>query len=99
MDEVLATGIGSRRRTRQPGSGSHRARKPSRTQPRGGKFDGVLARLVGWRALHSIFATGYETHAPIVVVHWWNEEAAAFLWRGRVGRVGRWRAPIQGQRD
>ncbi len=48
------------------------------TQPTGGKFDGVLGVLAALEALRVLVEAGYETHAPIEVVNWTNEEGARF---------------------
>jgi N-carbamoyl-L-amino-acid hydrolase len=48
------------------------------TQPTGGKFDGVLGVLAALEALRILHEVGYETHAPIEVVNWTNEEGARF---------------------
>jgi N-carbamoyl-L-amino-acid hydrolase len=48
------------------------------TQPTGGKFDGVLGVLAALEALRILVEAGYETHAPIEVVNWTNEEGSRF---------------------
>jgi beta-ureidopropionase / N-carbamoyl-L-amino-acid hydrolase len=48
------------------------------TQPTGGKFDGVLGVLAAVEALRTMVEAGYETHAPIEVVNWTNEEGSRF---------------------
>jgi N-carbamoyl-L-amino-acid hydrolase len=48
------------------------------TQPTGGKFDGVLGVLAGLEALRTLHQAGYETHAPILLCNWTNEEGARF---------------------
>ena len=48
------------------------------TQPTGGKFDGVLGVLAALEAMRTLCAAGYETHAPIEIVNWTNEEGARF---------------------
>ncbi|MET0445946.1 MAG: Zn-dependent hydrolase [Pseudorhodoplanes sp.] len=48
------------------------------TQPTGGKFDGVLGVLSALEALRTLHAAGYETHAPIEVVNFTNEEGSRF---------------------
>ena len=48
------------------------------TQPTGGKFDGVLGVLGALEALRTMVEMGYETHAPVVVVNWTNEEGSRF---------------------
>src|SRR5262245_4788985 len=48
------------------------------TQPTGGKFDGVLGVLAALEAARTLVEAGYETHAPIEVVNWTNEEGSRF---------------------
>jgi len=48
------------------------------TQPTGGKFDGVLGVLAALEALRTLHAAGYETHAPIEVANFTNEEGSRF---------------------
>jgi len=48
------------------------------TQPTGGKFDGVLGVLAALEALRTLHEAGYQTHAPIEVVNWTNEEGSRF---------------------
>jgi beta-ureidopropionase / N-carbamoyl-L-amino-acid hydrolase len=48
------------------------------TQPTGGKFDGVLGVLGALEALRTLQASGYQTHAPIEVVNFTNEEGSRF---------------------
>jgi beta-ureidopropionase / N-carbamoyl-L-amino-acid hydrolase len=48
------------------------------TQPTGGKFDGVLGVLGALEALRALVEAGYETHAPIEVINWTNEEGSRF---------------------
>jgi beta-ureidopropionase / N-carbamoyl-L-amino-acid hydrolase len=48
------------------------------TQPTGGKFDGVLGVLGALEVMKTLHAAGYETHAPIAVVNWTNEEGSRF---------------------
>ena len=48
------------------------------TQPTGGKFDGVLGVLSALEAMRTLVEAGYETHAPIEIVNWTNEEGSRF---------------------
>ena len=48
------------------------------TQPTGGKFDGVLGVLAGLECLRTLHAADYETHAPVMLVNWTNEEGSRF---------------------
>jgi N-carbamoyl-L-amino-acid hydrolase len=48
------------------------------TQPTGGKFDGVLGVLGALEVMRTLHETGYETHAPIEIVNWTDEEGSRF---------------------
>lgn len=48
------------------------------TQPSGGRFDGVLGVLAALEVLRTLVDAGYETHAPLEVVNWTNEEGSRF---------------------
>jgi len=48
------------------------------TQPTGGRFDGVLGVLAALEAVRTLVEAGYETHAPIEIVNWTNEEGSRF---------------------
>jgi N-carbamoyl-L-amino-acid hydrolase len=48
------------------------------TQPTGGKFDGVLGVLAALETARTLVEAGYETHCPIEVVNWTNEEGSRF---------------------
>ncbi len=48
------------------------------TQPTGGKFDGVIGVLAGLEVLRTLNDAGIETHAPIEVIDWTNEEGSRF---------------------
>jgi beta-ureidopropionase / N-carbamoyl-L-amino-acid hydrolase len=48
------------------------------TQPTGGKFDGVLGVLGGLEVLKTLSDLGYDTHAPLLLVNWTNEEGSRF---------------------
>ena len=48
------------------------------TQPTGGKFDGVLGVLAALEVMRTLVEAGYETHAPLELVNWTNEEGARF---------------------
>ncbi len=48
------------------------------TQPTGGKFDGVLGVLGALEAMRTLVDMGYETHAPIMIANWTNEEGSRF---------------------
>ena len=46
------------------------------TQPKGGRFDGVLGVLGGLEVVRALNDAGLETDRPIVIVNWTNEEGA-----------------------
>ncbi len=48
------------------------------TQPTGGKFDGVIGVLAGLEVLRTLNDSGIETHAPIELIDWTNEEGSRF---------------------
>jgi beta-ureidopropionase / N-carbamoyl-L-amino-acid hydrolase len=48
------------------------------TQPTGGKFDGVLGVLGGLEVFKTLSDLGYDTHAPLLLVNWTNEEGSRF---------------------
>jgi N-carbamoyl-L-amino-acid hydrolase len=48
------------------------------TQPTGGKFDGILGVLGGLEVMRTLHDLGYETHAPLMLVNWTNEEGSRF---------------------
>lgn len=55
-------------------SGSH-----TDTQPFGGRFDGALGVLAAFEALETFEDAGLETHRPVEVAIWNNEEGARFM--------------------
>ena len=76
VDEVgnmFATRVGRRKDMPPIAMGSHLD-----TQPTGGKFDGVLGVLGALEALRTLVDMGYETHAPIMIANWTNEEGSRF---------------------
>ena len=74
MGNMFARRPGTRRNDLPPiAMGSHLD-----TQPTGGKFDGVLGVLAALEAMRTLVAAGYDTHAPIEIVNWTNEEGARF---------------------
>ncbi|OTG84184.1 Zn-dependent hydrolase [Acinetobacter sp. ANC 4558] len=48
------------------------------TQPKGGRFDGIYGVLAGLEVLYSLHETAIETHHPIELAVWMNEEGARF---------------------
>ncbi|NIO05293.1 MAG: hydantoinase/carbamoylase family amidase [Proteobacteria bacterium] len=77
------------------------------SQPRGGRFDGILGVMGALEVLRTIHDRGVETERPIVIVDWTNEEGSRFapamvgsgVWAGKLER--NWvygRTDIQGKR-
>ncbi|KAI8656428.1 M20-dimer domain-containing protein [Fusarium sp. Ph1] len=62
------------------------------TQPRGGRYDGILGVLAGVEILNVLKDHGIETEFPVGVVNWTNEEGARFpiimvasgVWAGKI---------------
>ncbi|KAI1761489.1 amidase [Hypoxylon sp. FL1150] len=62
------------------------------TQPRGGRYDGILGVLSGVEMLQVLDDHAIETEFPVGVVNWTNEEGARFpiimvasgVWAGRI---------------
>ncbi|WP_348766925.1 Zn-dependent hydrolase [uncultured Salinisphaera sp.] len=48
------------------------------TQPKGGRFDGVLGVLAALEAVRTLNENEIETRAPIEIANWTNEEGARF---------------------
>ena len=48
------------------------------TQPRGGKFDGVLGVLGALEVMRTLQEAAYETNAPVEIINWTNEEGTRF---------------------
>lgn len=68
-------------------TGSH-----SDSQPRGGKFDGMLGIIAGLEIVHSLQDHDIELERDLVVINWTNEEGARFspgctgsgVWAGKL---------------
>jgi beta-ureidopropionase / N-carbamoyl-L-amino-acid hydrolase len=76
VDEVgnmFATRPGKRKDILPIAMGSHLD-----TQPTGGKFDGVLGVLGPLEVFRTLNDMGYESHAPLMIVNWTNEEGSRF---------------------
>lgn len=48
------------------------------TQPKGGRYDGILGVNSALEVLRTVHDAGYKTYAPLCVVDWTNEEGARF---------------------
>jgi N-carbamoyl-L-amino-acid hydrolase len=64
------------------------------SQPKGGRFDGILGVMGALEVLRTIEENGVETERPIVIVDWTNEEGSRFspamvasgVWAGAIER-------------
>ncbi|MBW2613710.1 MAG: hydantoinase/carbamoylase family amidase, partial [Deltaproteobacteria bacterium] len=64
------------------------------SQPKGGRFDGILGVMGPLEALRTIHENNIETERPIVIVDWTNEEGSRFapamvssgVWSGALDR-------------
>ncbi|KAK1255636.1 hypothetical protein MKX07_007895 [Trichoderma sp. CBMAI-0711] len=62
------------------------------TQPRGGRYDGILGVVAAIEVLRTFEDNGYQTHHDVGVVNWTNEEGARFpksmmasgVWAGKI---------------
>jgi acetylornithine deacetylase/succinyl-diaminopimelate desuccinylase-like protein len=48
------------------------------TQPKGGKYDGILGVNSALEVLRTVHVAGLKTYAPLCIVNWTNEEGARF---------------------
>jgi len=48
------------------------------SQPRGGRFDGVLGVMGMLEVMRTLRDQNVETHRPVVIVNWTNEEGSRF---------------------
>ena len=64
------------------------------SQPKGGRFDGILGVMGPLEVLRTLHENGIETERPIVIVDWTNEEGSRFapamvasgVWAGALDR-------------
>jgi N-carbamoyl-L-amino-acid hydrolase len=77
------------------------------SQPKGGRFDGILGVMGALEVLRTFNDNGVETDRPIIIVDWTNEEGTRFapamvgsgVWTGKLGRDWVYgRVDIQGKR-
>lgn len=73
MGNMFATRSGNKGDIAPVTAGSHLD-----TQPHGGKFDGVYGVLAALEVIRTLNDHGIETHAPVEIVNWTNEEGARF---------------------
>ncbi|KAG6005663.1 hypothetical protein E4U21_007779 [Claviceps maximensis] len=68
------------------------------TQPRGGRYDGILGVLAALEVLRTLNDAGYQTHLDVGVINWTNEEGARFpksmvssgVWAGKIPLEEAW---------
>lgn len=73
MGSIFATRGGENNSLPPIGLGSHLD-----TQPKGGRYDGILGVNCALEVLRTIHDNDYETYAPVCIVDWTNEEGARF---------------------
>lgn len=64
------------------------------SQPRGGRFDGILGVMGALEVMRTLHDSGVETERPLVIVDWTNEEGSRFapamvasgVWAGALER-------------
>ncbi|XWW94526.1 hypothetical protein V2A60_002469 [Cordyceps javanica] len=68
------------------------------TQPRGGRYDGILGVVAAVEVMRTLKDHDYETHSDVGVVNWTNEEGARFpvsmmasgVWAGKIPLETAW---------
>ncbi|KAK7218007.1 hypothetical protein V2G26_006010 [Clonostachys chloroleuca] len=68
------------------------------TQPRGGRYDGILGVVAAVEVLRTMEENGYQTQYDVGIVNWTNEEGARFpksmvssaVWAGDIPIVNAW---------
>ncbi|KAF9871313.1 beta-alanine [Colletotrichum karsti] len=68
------------------------------TQPRGGRYDGILGVLAAVEVMRTLKENGYKTQYDVGIVNWTNEEGARFpmsmmssgVWAGKVPLEKAW---------
>jgi acetylornithine deacetylase/succinyl-diaminopimelate desuccinylase-like protein len=73
MGSIFATRPGENNDIPPIGLGSHLD-----TQPKGGRYDGLLGVHAALEVLRTIHDAGHKTYAPLCIVDWTNEEGARF---------------------
>jgi hydantoinase/carbamoylase family amidase len=73
MGSIFATRPGKNNSLPPIGLGSHLD-----TQPKGGRYDGILGVNCALEVLRTIHENNHETYAPLSIVNWTNEEGARF---------------------
>ncbi|KAG4435899.1 hypothetical protein IFR05_008630 [Cadophora sp. M221] len=73
MGNIFATRAGASKDHKPIGMGSHLD-----TQPAGGRYDGILGVQSALEVLRTLKDNNIETHCPITLIDWTNEEGARF---------------------
>ncbi|EAT90796.1 hypothetical protein HBI56_215960 [Parastagonospora nodorum] len=73
MGNVFATRPGAAKDRNPIAMGSHMD-----TQPAGGRYDGILGVQAALEVLRTLHENHIETHCPIALIDWTNEEGARF---------------------
>ena len=73
MGSIFATRPGKNNSVPPIALGSHLD-----TQPKGGRYDGILGVNCALEVLRTIHEHNYETYAPLCIIDWTNEEGARF---------------------
>ena len=68
------------------------------SQPKGGRFDGILGVMGALEVLRTLEDQGIQTHRPVMLVDWTNEEGSRFapammasgVWAGKLERDWAW---------
>ncbi|KAK1961557.1 Zn-dependent exopeptidase [Colletotrichum sublineola] len=68
------------------------------TQPRGGRYDGILGILAAVEVMRTMKDNGFQTQFDVGIVNWTNEEGARFpksmmasgVWAGEIPREKAW---------
>ncbi|KAG5953578.1 hypothetical protein E4U53_004677 [Claviceps sorghi] len=68
------------------------------TQPRGGRYDGILGVLAAVEVLRTLDDAGFQTHFDVGAINWTSEEGARFpkcmvssgVWAGKIPLVEAW---------
>ncbi|KAL2834573.1 hypothetical protein BJY01DRAFT_239150 [Aspergillus pseudoustus] len=69
------------------------------TQPRGGRYDGILGVMGALEVLRTMKENGFQTHYDVGIVNWTNEEGARFpksmcssgVWAGAISIKDSWK--------
>jgi hydantoinase/carbamoylase family amidase len=73
MGNIFAIRSGTAKDQKPIAMGSHMD-----TQPAGGRYDGILGVQAALEVLRTLHENKVDTHCPIVLVNWTNEEGARF---------------------